>query len=276
MPTLRVCPDVKRWSHSKEVQSQRWKTSGVIGFSATSDLSRLFLWLREIMLEGQMGSSAMSRYPARFCPARCLSSISMHVVGKGCSGDLSDTQGQILQCHEPFFLIGSLACGRSHKSCLICWALDESLCCAYFFKITSYQNIEDSATVSFLYDTLRTHFLIHCSVLRVQPIGPSHTLATGSQQGLGEWLLLHSLRANFYQFLSIFYEHKAQLWTFPYIFFCIMFQHFLGILERARGAYKDSLPVSLWFESIFRSPWSNGAGDNGAMENVLWFVYLVN
>ena len=27
----------------------------------------------------------------------------MDVVGKGCSGDLSDKQGQILQCHEPFF-----------------------------------------------------------------------------------------------------------------------------------------------------------------------------
>lgn len=50
-----------------------------------------------------MGSSAMSRYPARFCPARCLSSISRDVVGEGRFGDLSDKQGPILQCHEPFF-----------------------------------------------------------------------------------------------------------------------------------------------------------------------------
>ena len=66
-------------------------------------ISWLFLWLREIMLEGQMGSSTISRHPARFCPARCLFWISMDVVGKGCPGDLSEQQGQILQCHEPFF-----------------------------------------------------------------------------------------------------------------------------------------------------------------------------
>ena len=78
---------------------------------------------------------------------------------------------------------------------------------------------------------------------------------------------------NFYQFSTNIRHNCEHFHTF---FLKSCFNIFLGILERARGAYKDSLPVSLWFESIFRSPWSNGAGDNGAMENVLWFVYLFN
>ncbi len=127
---------------------------------------------------------------------------------------------------------------------------------------------------------LRTHFLIHCSVLQVQPIGPSHTLATGSQQGLGEWLLLQALRANFYEFPINWTRNKGTFSTFPYIFYAwwyIMFQHFLGA--------KDSLPVSLWFESIFLGlhdpmvlvtmvPWKMAEGIPSS--NVLRFVYLVN